>query len=67
MSDKDNEIVVSEETNKEELNKIKGSKISSKLRKIINDSRYDDYKMIYNLYAVSMGYSPPNKLSYEDK
>jgi hypothetical protein len=64
MSSKDTELYISK---KEELNIDKSSKTSSKLRRIINDSREDTYKRSCNLYALSMGYQPPNKLSYEKR
>lgn len=64
MSSKDNESHISKT---EESNLDKSSKISSKLRRIINDSREDTYKRSCNLYALSMGYQPPNKLSYEKR
>jgi len=62
MSSKDKESHISKT---EESNLDKSSKTSSKLRRIINDSREDNYKILSNLYALSLGYNPPNKLSYE--
>lgn len=65
MSRKSRHLCILEDSKKEEFNFDKPSKTPSKLRTIIHNSREDDYKMTCNLYAVSMGYAPPNKLSYE--
>jgi len=39
------------------------SKTPSKLRNIIKTAREDTDKMSYNLYAISLGYKPPNIVS----
>lgn len=38
-----------------------------KMRKMIANARDDEFKMNSNLYAKSLGYNPPNVLSYEIK
>ena len=61
MSRKARHLIVLEESNMKEY---KPSKIKSSI-KSIQDARYDETKHQANLYAISLGYEPPNKLSYE--
>lgn len=61
MSRKARHLLVLEESKMDEFNL---SKIKSRIRSI-KDFRNDEIKYQANLYAISLGYKPPNKLSYE--
>ena len=64
MSRKARHLQVLEESKKEEYALDKPSKVKSRIEKI-QDARDDPAKMQANLYAISLGVHPPNKLSYE--
>lgn len=51
------------EESKKDLND-NTSKIKSRIYQI-QDARYDEAREKANLYAISIGKEPPNKLSYE--
>ena len=61
MSYKARHLLVLEES---KMDEFKISKIKSRI-KSIKDARNDETKYQANLYAMSLGYNPPNKLSYE--
>lgn len=44
----------------------KQSKIKNRINQI-QDARYDEAREKANLYAISMGKEPPNKLSYQKR
>lgn len=61
MSHKARHLLVLEES---KMDEFKVSKTKSRI-KSIQDARNDESKYQANLYAMSLGYNPPNKLSYE--
>lgn len=51
------------EDSKKYTDKMKTTK--KQIRNIIKVSRDDEFKTLSNIYAKSLGYNPPNILSYE--
>lgn len=57
-------LYVLEDSKKHDLDFEKPSKTTSKIRNIVKTVREDTHKISYNLYAISLGYDPPNILTY---
>ena len=67
MPRKARHLYILDDSKKKEFNIDNLKKKITNLRTIIKDARDDNYKTTCNLYAISMGYPPPNILSYEKK
>jgi hypothetical protein len=65
MSRKARHLQILEDSKKYEYNLDKPSKKRTLLIKIVQDSRDDQHKHEANLYGISLGFKPPNKMSYE--